>query len=299
MIHENRADFVRMLELTMRRTGFILPLLEKDYFLTLILSRVCRISEGLIFKGGTCLNKIYFSYFRLSEDLDFCMLLPDGIVTRGTRRRCILPVRENIARLAEEVGMKVEGLDSAGRNLSRQYVFELARPSMLRKAEVRIKLEIGLRSNPICLPEKKKVQHVFRHPFTDAELFDAGSVMCLALDEVVAEKMRAAALRQKIAPRDFYDLDFLIRNGVVIAAPEVIRLFRLKLAEDGADSDPGRYEKDLGRSSDEIRELWSRIEDELLGVLTLPERKVFRLDDALKRINLAMTAVGKGGEAVT
>jgi predicted nucleotidyltransferase component of viral defense system len=47
--------------------------LEKDFLLTLILVKVGTDEQykNLIFKGGTCLNKCYFSYFRLSEDLDF------------------------------------------------------------------------------------------------------------------------------------------------------------------------------------------------------------------------------------
>jgi len=33
------------------------------------------------------------------------------------------------------------------------------------------------------------------------------------LNEIVSEKLRAAVLRLKVAPRDFYDLDFIIRHG--------------------------------------------------------------------------------------
>ncbi|MBU4204495.1 MAG: nucleotidyl transferase AbiEii/AbiGii toxin family protein [Acidobacteria bacterium] len=57
--------------MTANRTGFRASLIEKDYYLTLILSKINELSQDLIFKGGTCLNKIYYSYYRLSEDLDF------------------------------------------------------------------------------------------------------------------------------------------------------------------------------------------------------------------------------------
>ena len=69
MIHKDRDQFIDVLNMTVQRTGFRAPLLEKDYYLTLILSRVNELSENLIFKGGTCLNKIYYSYYRLSDDL--------------------------------------------------------------------------------------------------------------------------------------------------------------------------------------------------------------------------------------
>lgn len=41
----------------------------------------------------------------------------------------------------------------------------------------------------------------------------------------VSEKLRAAALRQTIVPRDFYDLDFILRNGFNLTNKEVIDLF--------------------------------------------------------------------------
>jgi len=72
---------------------------------------------------------------------------------------------------------------------------------------------------------------------TGEPLFEAGTVNCMALDEIVSEKMRAAALRKDIAPRDFYDLDFVLRNKFNPANRQVMELFRKKLAEDGGDID--------------------------------------------------------------
>ncbi len=52
-------------------TGFSSKLLEKDYHLTKILHRISEKKiKDLVFKGGTCLNKCYLEFYRLSEDLD-------------------------------------------------------------------------------------------------------------------------------------------------------------------------------------------------------------------------------------
>ena len=54
------------------KTKFFPPLLEKDYHLTRILHKISEKSiKDLVFKGGTCLNKCYLGFYRLSEDLDF------------------------------------------------------------------------------------------------------------------------------------------------------------------------------------------------------------------------------------
>jgi len=288
MIHENKEEFIKSLERALKKKGFLLPLMEKDYYLTLILSRSHELSEDLIFKGGTCLNKIYYSYYRLSEDLDFSMTLPQYEATRGQRRKCIQPVKDRIEKFVGQFGMKIDETGNPGRNESKQYVYSLVYQSALRPLEAKIKLEIGLRFNPIMPVETRHVQHAFLHPFTGEPLFDGGKIKCLTLNELIAEKLRASAIREKIVPRDFYDLDFVLRNGFDLSNKEVENLFKKKLEENGADTDLGRYHVNLGRKDAEVKDIRSRIEVELLDVLTPDERKNFDLDTALTRINKAM-----------
>jgi len=285
MIHNNKEDFIKVIELAAKKKGFLPLLMEKDYYLTLILSRLNQLSEGLIFKGGTCLNKVYFSYYRLSEDLDFSMQLPGSALTRGIRRKAIQPVKDKIKEFVKQFGIRLDESEEPGRNESKQYIYYFAYQSAVSPVEGRIKFEIGLRYNPICEPEKRGVQHHFLHPFTEEILFEGGEVRCLALKEVVAEKLRAAATRKIIAPRDFYDLDFILRKGFKIADPEVMELFQKKLAEDNADIDLTKYRSNLGRQDKEIKDMRSRIKEELFEVLTADERKNFDLDSAMKRIN--------------
>ena len=291
MIHENKEDFIKALGRASKKKGFLLPLIEKDYYLTLILSQVHELSEDLIFKGGTCLNKVYYAYYRLSEDLDFSMILPQYEVTRGQRRKCIQPVKDRIRKFVEQFGMRIDDAGNPGRNESKQYVYYFIYQSALRSIETKIKFEIGLRFNPIAPVEKRQVQHVFLHPFTGEPLFDGGKVNCLSLNEIVSEKLRAAALRLKIAPRDFYDLDFILRNRFDLSDKKVMDLFKKKIEEEGGDTNLKKYLVNLGRSDAEIKDMRSRIKEELFEVLTPDERKNFDLDTALKRINKAMRAV--------
>lgn len=291
MIHEDKTQFTDIVNMTANRAGFRASLIEKDYYLTFILSKLNELSDDLIFKGGTCLNKIYYSYYRLSEDLDFSMRLPEYTATRGTRRKSIQPVKDKIEEFAKGLGFRVEDVEKAGRNESKQYVYYFVYKSVLQPSDQLIKFEIGLRFNPICAVEKKTVQHKFLHPFTKEPLFDGGKVNCLSLKEIVSEKLRAAALRKVIAPRDFYDLDFLFRNKFNLADKEVVSLFKKKIEEDGGDLDLAKYRINMGRKSTEIDDMSSRIEAELFDVLSPSERENFDLDKALERINKAMEGI--------
>lgn len=285
MLHNDKEEFLKILERTSAQTGFPLRLLEKDYYITVILSKVNELSKDLVFKGGTCLSKVYYFYYRLSEDLDFTLKLPADTSTRAMRSNAMKPIKEEIRTFLKNFGMSIGGLDKAGHRESTQYIYYLDYDSVVLNKKESIKLEIGLRFNPILSTVINKVNHKFLHPFTNEPLFDAGSVNCLALKELVAEKLRAAATREVIAGRDFYDLGYLLRGGFNFKDKELLSLFKKKLEEDGFSSDLKKYRVNLGRSEKEINEMESRIKDELFPVLTIDEQKSFDMQKTLEELN--------------
>ncbi len=111
---------------------------------------------------------------------------------------------------------------------------------------------------------------------------------------MVAEKLRASATREVIAGRDFYDLGYLLREKVNFKDKEQLGLFRKKLEEDGFSSDLSKYQINLGRTDKEIDEMMSRIEDELLPVLTLSEQKSFNMHKTLDQLNKVFGSRGYG-----
>lgn len=291
MLHSNREEFLKVLERTSAQTGFPLRLLEKDYYITVVLSGIHELSRDLIFKGGTCLSKIYYSYYRLSEDLDFTLKL-SGNSTRTTRSNAMKPVKEKLKPFLKNFGMSVEDIDKAGHRESTQYIFYLEYDSVVLSKKESIKLEIGLRYNPILPTMTKKVNHNFLHPFTKEPLFDAGSVNCLALKELVAEKLRAAATREVIAGRDFYDLGYLLKEEFNFRDKDLLTLFKKKLEEDKFSSDLKKYRTNLGRTDKEIEEMISRVEDELFPVLTIEEQKRFDMQKTLDELNRFFGDIG-------
>lgn len=285
MLHSDKEEFLKVLERTSGQTGFPLRLLEKDYYITVVLSRINELSNDLVFKGGTCLNKVYYSYYRLSEDLDFTLKIPLDNITRAIRRKTIQPIKESIKSFAKNFDMNIEDIEKAGHNRSMQYIYYLNYHSVVLDKKESIKLEIGLRFNPMFPTESRKINHKFLHPFTKEPLFYAGSVNCLSLKEIVAEKLRVAAVRDVIAGRDFYDLGYLLKTGFDFKDKEILTLFKKKLEEDGFFSDLKKYRINLGRSDKEIDDMKSRIDDELFPVLTLQERKVFDMQKVLDILN--------------
>ena len=83
-----------------RVTGFPIMLLEKDYHLTKILHKISEKNiENLVFKGGTCLNKCYLGFYRLSEDLDFVF----NQDVKGLSKIQIKKILDNLRRIIFEI----------------------------------------------------------------------------------------------------------------------------------------------------------------------------------------------------
>ena len=291
MLHSNKDEFLKILGRASAQTGFPLRLLEKDYYITVVLSGINELSNNLVFKGGTCFSKIYYSYYRLSEDLDFTLKLSTDNATRSVRRNAIKPIKEVIRPFLKRFNMSIQNLDKAGHRESTQYIYYFDYDSAVLNKKESIKLEISLRFNPLRPVATKEVNHKFLHPFTKEPLFSAGSVNCLVLKELVAEKLRASATREIIASRDFYDLGFLLREQFNFSDKEQLELFRKKLEEDGFSSDLSKYRVNLGRTDKEIDEMMSRIEDELFPVLTLDQQKSFNMLKTLDELNEAFGSI--------
>ena len=62
---------------------------EKDMFCSVALAVLGQdLPEQIVFKGGTCLSKIYTDFYRLSEDLDFAV--PISIDSKKSQRRALI-----------------------------------------------------------------------------------------------------------------------------------------------------------------------------------------------------------------
>ena len=77
-------------------------LIEKDYYVTLILKRLNEEIPGLLFKGGTSLSKCYKLIDRFSEDID--LTLDSTHFTQGQKRNA----NKSIIRVCEELGFQIE-----------------------------------------------------------------------------------------------------------------------------------------------------------------------------------------------
>jgi len=234
--HLDTEGFHAAIEYTSRTTGFRMDLIEKDYFCSIALACLYTHDTPLIFKGGTCLNKVHVGFYRLSEDLDFSIPVNLG-ATRGDRRKAIEPVKahlESFKTLAP--ALQLEG-DLAGHNEGRQYTAVFTYKSMLTAKTGTIKFEVGLREPLLDQALQASARTLLMNPFKRQDLLSAATIFCLSTREAFAEKIRAALARKDAAIRDLFDLDHAIRHKKIdMQDAELLDFARHKLKVPGTNA---------------------------------------------------------------
>ncbi len=209
--------------------GYNLIFLEKDYFITALLFQLKDV-EGLYFKGGTALNKIFLRHRRLSEDIDFTSTLP---VTEAKK------IIEQAVGLDKVHFRKIEQ-ENERAGFVRIYVYY---NSYFGK-DARLAIDVNSRATLHLPPERKPVKNFYGIAFT---------VPTLNIEELLAEKVRAAITRNQ--PRDYFDLYFILKKYEVN-----LSLAKKKTEEAGETYDIER----IFRNSRTVFSRW----DEDVGKLT-------------------------------
>src|SRR5580693_2832219 len=226
---------------------------EKEVVLTFLLQLLSErgILDMLAFKGGTCLRKIFVgSQGRFSTDLDFT-----GIEEHD-HEEIILDMMQAFDQPFHGIqftipdGSYYETQDGLSWGINPTYSHDWN-----TSGASEIKLQISRRETPTLRPERRTQieQSYFRLlSFAPAE------ITCLALPEILAEKIRACYQRNKA--RDIYDLGIFATRPLDQAL--IRRLVVLKLWQAQDIFDPARLMQKFedGRDFDwnDLRQLLNR-----------------------------------------
>ncbi len=96
-LHENREAFEDAVNHTRDVTGFTSVIIEKDYYVTMILKSLSEKLPFIVFKGGTSLSKCHGVIKRFSEDIDVTIDVQK--LTQGMRKKIKMAIEEVVAEL--------------------------------------------------------------------------------------------------------------------------------------------------------------------------------------------------------
>jgi len=285
---ETKIDLREEIRRLSIETKFSPRLLEKDYHLTKILHKISeRRIKNLVFRGGTCLNKCYLDFYRLSEDLDFVF----NQNVKGLSKMQIKKILDNLRRIIFEVlnELNLETSKELGRGWKMLTSKEEPKiigleiitqyKSLLDNSLQKIKIEISFRNKLINSTKTRPIHHEFINAFGEPILKEDMDVEVIDLAENFAEKFRALVTRKNIAIRDIYDLYFILKENILKIDKKIIELSLIKIRESLGSEFTKNDLRDfiVGLNS----KLYNLDEKEILSVLK-SEEKV----DINKMINL-------------
>lgn len=190
---------------------------EKDLLITEVLRTVVAVdSDGiqLVFCGGTCLSKAHGLIERMSEDIDFKLVLPQGL-SRSARSRLLSQFKKRLAAVLVDAGFAVPANEIIARDensyvsLNLHYESSFAPVASLRPE---IKVELNARppvlpTSPLPIPSMLDV--LIQAPKSGLH------VECIGVEETLAEKvlsfLRRTAEARAGRNRADYD-DRLVRH---------------------------------------------------------------------------------------
>jgi predicted nucleotidyltransferase component of viral defense system len=207
--------------------------------------------DRFAFKGGTCLRKMVIgSQGRFSTDLDFTAM------EEHDHETVVLDMMHVFAEPFHGIQFSVpddahyETQDGLSWGVNPAYSHEWN-----SSGDSEVKLQISRRETPTLAPEPR---HQYQQSYFKLLPFAPAQINCLALSEILAEKLRACYQRSKA--RDIYDLGMFATKP--LDQPLIRRLVVLKLWQARDAFDPERllrkFEEGTGFDWDDLRQLVRR-----------------------------------------
>ncbi len=224
----NKEKFKSFLTSIKNKTSITaLELIEKDFYLNLLLSKLNL--KCYLFKGGTCLAKVYLNYFRFSEDLDFTFADQNLLIGKSTssiKKICKMKI--------DAFGKQIENLDldfsfdkadkkyiEIGNN-NKLVTFKVYYTSVLTGNTSFIKIQINFFEKILFEPQTKELLPLIKQSDFSKEdqiyyeeflaFYKKTKLSVYSIKEIVIEKVRSLLTRKAIKSRDMIDLFFIYQK---------------------------------------------------------------------------------------
>jgi predicted nucleotidyltransferase component of viral defense system len=206
--------------------------IDHDYVLGCFLHYLSlqdEVRKAWVFKGGTSLAKCHFPEYRFSEDLDFTALTT---ITDASLKDVVDRTKQS---MQDSIGIPTDFQNSKVDVIQDDYGQE----SFEARIYYRGPWEYGGSARSLQIHVNRDETIVFStpalrisHHYSDKPELPQASLQAYALEEMLAEKLRALSGQRKFAiARDLYDVQFLSRQPVSLQ--DVFKALPQKFATKG------------------------------------------------------------------
>ena len=151
-LHKNSELFLQAINIVSQEKNILPEIIEKDYYVTLILKFLSEKIPFIVFKGGTSLSKCHNIIKRFSEDIDIAI---DTEISKSQKKN----IKQSIIEVANFLELEITNIDETrSRNNYNKYIF--AYKSVLESENTFLKSGVILETSYITISfptEKKEV----------------------------------------------------------------------------------------------------------------------------------------------
>lgn len=201
-LHENRSAFEELITAAAEDLNIDERIVEKDYYVTLLVKKLKHRLPDMVFKGGTSLSKCYGNIInRFSEDLDISYSADSGKPGDAKKRK----LKSSVTEAFEDLGLKIYNIEETRSrrdyNCYRATYASIYTPLLSIRNELIVETYIGLLPYPT---EKKLVNNYiyqFLHTQQEQELI---SDYALEPFEIMTQDIRRTLIDKIFALCDYY-----------------------------------------------------------------------------------------------
>ena len=239
-LHEEREVFFNAVNLASVREAILPTVVEKDYYVTMILRRLSEKLGFIVFKGGTSLSKCHKVIKRFSEDIDITI---DEKLSQGQMRS----LKHTIMEIAQDLGLMISNIDETrSRRSYNQYILEfnsvLSEVNDIIPAQVLLETSFAEISYPtVILPVNSYIGDMMKTEAPDLResyKLEPFEMKVQALDRTLVDKVFAICdyyLDGNVSKhsRHIYDVFKLLQ---IVPQTEVFKALVTKVREERAKS---------------------------------------------------------------
>lgn len=215
---ENKELFRDVILLTSQKSEVSEDIVEKDYYVTLILKKLSQIDYPIVFKGGTSLSKAFNVIDRFSEDIDITFSEHLGEARRKKLKYKILKP------IADELGLVIRNFDSveSDKNLNHYdfYYEPVAGDRVINAIPPYVKLETSLMSYSFPTEERK-----LRNYILDA--LGADEKVLISAYDLQPFPMRVQSLNRTLIDKIFALCDYYLQGKAHRNARHLYDIYKL------------------------------------------------------------------------
>lgn len=215
-LHEDREQFSDIVKMVAQHTEMSEIVIEKDYYVTMILRLLSQKLPFVVFKGGTSLSKCHKAIKRFSEDIDITI---DTSLSQGQKKK----LKYVLVEIAGELGMNISNLEEtrSRRDYNR---YEIEYESVFRMSHILITSAVFVETSFTTVSFPTVTMPVMNY---------IGEVMAEEAPEMIGEyhiepfEMKVQGLDRTLADKVFAICDYFLQNRIKKHSRHIYDIYKL------------------------------------------------------------------------